>query len=215
MQELIKVTTNTVGAQVVSARELYDYLEPKTKFPDWCIRMFEYGFEEGKDFISILGKSTGGRPSVDYALTLDTAKEIAMLQRTEKGKQARQYFIECEKRLNKSITQIPNFNNPAEAARAWANEYEQRQLAERKTENLQIGLDNLLSWVSILKVSIHNHVKETNFNWRVLKAKSHEVGYEVKRTESGRFEYQNLYHVDVFRVCYPQYNYDFKIREYN
>lgn len=113
-----------------------------------------------------------------------------------------------------SRIQMPNFNNPAEAARAWANEYEQRQLSERKVENLQIGLDNMLSWVSILKVAIHNHVKETNFKWSVLKKQSIAMGYEVKQTESGRFKYQNLYHVDVFRVCYPQYNYDFKIREY-
>ena len=59
--------------------------------------MFEYGFEEGIDFTPFLAESTGGRPSIDYALTLDTAKEISMLQRTDKGKLARKYFIECEK----------------------------------------------------------------------------------------------------------------------
>jgi anti-repressor protein len=61
--------------------------------------MFEYGFEDGKDFVPILEETNIGRPSTDYALTLDTAKEISMIQRSEKGKQARQYFIACEKQL--------------------------------------------------------------------------------------------------------------------
>ena len=99
MNELIKITTNAQGSQVVSARGLHEFLEVKGDFSTWCKRMFDYGFEEEKDFTSILGKSTGGRPTIDYALTLDTAKEIAMLQRSDKGKQARQYFIECERAL--------------------------------------------------------------------------------------------------------------------
>lgn len=94
--ELIKITEHN-GEQVVSARELHTFLEVGTDFTNWCKRMFDYGFEEGKDFTPIMAKSSGGRPSVDYALSLDTAKEISMLQRSEKGKQARQYFIQCEK----------------------------------------------------------------------------------------------------------------------
>lgn len=84
----------------LSARELHEFLEIRTHFKDWFPRMCEYGFEENKDFRSILSKSTGGRPSTDYEITLDMAKEISMLQRNEKGKQARQYFIELEKKWN-------------------------------------------------------------------------------------------------------------------
>jgi phage anti-repressor protein len=98
MNELIKIQQHN-GKQAVSARELYDFLEVGTEFAKWCTRMFDYGFEEDKDFTPILTKSTGGRPSVDYALTLDCAKEIAMIQRTPQGKQAREYFITCEKKL--------------------------------------------------------------------------------------------------------------------
>ena len=108
MQELIKVTTNSQGDVVVSARHLFKYLEIKTAFTHWAKRMFEYGFEENKDYLEVYAKndinSNGGRPEVDYALTLDTAKEIAMLQRTDKGKQARQYFIECEKKLKTPVS---------------------------------------------------------------------------------------------------------------
>lgn len=103
MKELIKIGISPNGNKVVSARELYDFLGVKSNFATWCKRMFEYGFEDAKDYSLINSKnginSNSGRPEIDYALTLDTAKEIAMLQRSDKGKQARQYFIECEKRL--------------------------------------------------------------------------------------------------------------------
>jgi phage anti-repressor protein len=103
MNELIKITEQN-GNRAVSARELHKFLEVKTDFKDWMPRMLEYGFEEGNDFSSFLSESTGGRPSKEYALTIDTAKEIAMLQRTAKGKEARQYFIAMEKEaLNKMI----------------------------------------------------------------------------------------------------------------
>ena len=97
MEELIKINANYAGIRSVSARELHEFLEVNSNFTTWCKRMFEYGFEDGKDFIPFLEESTGGRPSINYALTLDTAKEISMIQRSAKGRQARQYFIECER----------------------------------------------------------------------------------------------------------------------
>ncbi len=95
---------------VVSARELHDYLEVETPLTIWMPRMAEYGFEQEKDFTPILEKSTGRRPSVNYGLTIDTAKEISMIQRTKKDKKARTYFIECEK-IAKEVTRV---NSPAE-----------------------------------------------------------------------------------------------------
>ena len=102
MQELIKITQDAQGNRVVSARELYGFLGIKTDFSDWCKRMFEYGFVENQDFTILLkngeNKISKSNP-LDYALTIDTAKEIAMIQRNDKGKQAREYFIACEKAL--------------------------------------------------------------------------------------------------------------------
>lgn len=103
MQELIKITERQNGDNVVSARDLYTFLGVNSVFTTWCKRMFSYGFEENIDFIPFLEESTGGRPSTDYALTIDTAKEISMLQRTDKGKEARRYFIEVEKKANKPM----------------------------------------------------------------------------------------------------------------
>ena len=100
MNELIRITTNEVGEPTVLGRELHEFLEVKTLYKDWFPRMVEYGFSEGKDFSSFLSESTGGRPSTDHFLTIDMAKEICMIQRTEVGKQARQYFIQVEKDYN-------------------------------------------------------------------------------------------------------------------
>lgn len=102
MNELIKITTNEVGEPTVLGRELHEFLGVTTRYNDWFPRMVEYGFTEGKDFYSFLSKTseTGGRPSTDHLLTIDMAKEICMIQRTEVGKQARQYFIQVEKDYN-------------------------------------------------------------------------------------------------------------------
>nr|DAN94930.1 MAG TPA: KilAC domain protein [Caudoviricetes sp.] len=100
MEELIKVNTNENLEPVVSGRELHKILEVATAYKDWFPRMCEYGFVEGQDFSSFLSESTGGRPAVDHIIKMDMAKEICMLQRTERGKLARQYFIQIEKEYN-------------------------------------------------------------------------------------------------------------------
>ncbi len=97
--ELIKVNYDG-DRPTVSGRELHEFLEVKTAYKDWFPRMCEYGFFEGADFCSILSESTGGRPSHDHQLTIEMAKEICMIQRNEKGKQARQYFINLERAWN-------------------------------------------------------------------------------------------------------------------
>lgn len=99
MNELIKITYNN-DRPAVSARDLHDFLEVKTAYKDWFPRMCEYGFTEGEDFCSFLSESTGGRPAQDAVLTIDMAKELCMIQRNEKGKQARQYFLQIKKDWN-------------------------------------------------------------------------------------------------------------------
>ncbi len=100
MNKLINVTLNKNQEPVVSGRQLHQVLGVKTAYKDWFPRMTEYGFTEGEDFSSFLSKSTGGRPKQDHVLKLDMAKEIAMIQRTDKGKEVRQYFIQVEKDFN-------------------------------------------------------------------------------------------------------------------
>ena len=97
MNELIKIETNENGEPRISGRELHAFLEVKTAYKDWFPRMAEYGFTEGVDFSSNLSESTGGRPAIDHSMTIDMAKELCMIQRNERGKQARQYFLAVEK----------------------------------------------------------------------------------------------------------------------
>ena len=99
MNELIKINYET-ETPTVSARDLHAGLEIKTAFKDWFPRMAEYGFEAEKDFCSKMSESTGGRPAVDYEISVDMAKQICMIQRSEKGKQYRQYFLDLEKAWN-------------------------------------------------------------------------------------------------------------------
>jgi len=106
---LITIESTEIGGQVieaVNARELHSFLEVKAHFKDWISRRIaEYDFQDGQDFCSFLSKSpNGGRPSKEYHLSLDMAKELSMVERNEKGKQARQYFIECERKAK----QVPS-----------------------------------------------------------------------------------------------------------
>jgi anti-repressor protein len=104
---LIRIELNEEGRRVVSARELHAFLEVKTRFNDWIIRrIVEYRLLEGIDFAIInfdyskMSNQKGGdRKSQDYALTLNTAKELAMVENNEQGKQARRYFLWCEENL--------------------------------------------------------------------------------------------------------------------
>ena len=103
MNNLINVTLNENQEPVVSGRQLHQVLGVKTRYDNWFNRMTEYGFTENQDYLvtSIFGhNSKGGKQSkVDHVLKLDMAKEISMIQRTDKGKEVRQYFIQVEKDL--------------------------------------------------------------------------------------------------------------------
>lgn len=106
MNELINVTLNENQEPVVSGRQLHKALEVKTAYKDWFPRMVGYGFTENEDFCSNLSESTGGRRATDHVLKLDMAKEIAMIQRTDKGKEVRQYFIQVEKEYNNPVNMM-------------------------------------------------------------------------------------------------------------
>lgn len=114
----------------LSARELHEFLEIGTEFRKWFPRMSEYGFDENVDYRRVSQKcpTPGGiQEKVDYEITLDMAKEISMIQRNEKGKLARQYFIEVEKQ----------WNSP-EYVMNRALEYSRQQVEQLKLENQEM-----------------------------------------------------------------------------
>ena len=138
MSDMIPIQTREDGSTVVSMRDLHVGLEVGRDFTNWAKRMFDYGFEEGADYAEISlansgERAHGGQNRRDWALTLDTAKEIAMLQRSTRGQEVRRYFIAAEKRLREvERPQIPK--TYAEALRAAADAEEARLAAVRQIE---------------------------------------------------------------------------------
>lgn len=137
MNELIKVDF-TGEKPAVLARELHEFLEVKTAYKDWFPRMCEYGFAEGQDFnllkneqVQLEGGRVVSRTVNDAALSIDMAKEICMLQRNEKGKIARQYFLALER----------DWNSP-ERVMARALQIANAQLRSLEAANSALSVDN-------------------------------------------------------------------------
>lgn len=135
MHNLINVTLNENQEPVVSGRQLHQVLGVKTPYSMWFDRMVEYGFTENQDFLLnnfVKQTGRGGHNKIDHVLKLDMAKEIAMIQRTDKGKEVRQYFIQVEK----------DFNSP-EKIMARALKIADRKIIslEHKNEVLQLELE--------------------------------------------------------------------------
>ncbi len=114
MNELIKVDSQTINGEVVqavSARELHKFLEVTERFQGWFDRQLQYGFVLESDFTGVkkfASVNNGANIEIqDYIISLNMAKEIAMIQRSDKGKQARLYFIDCEKKLNQQVPKLP------------------------------------------------------------------------------------------------------------
>ncbi|WP_406603978.1 antA/AntB antirepressor family protein [Bartonella gliris] len=119
MNTLIPISEQTVGqeiVQTVNARELHSFLEVGKKFADWITeRINKYNLVENQDFVCfpILGsKGRGGHNRKDYHLTLSVAKELSMLENNKKGREARLYFIECERLLKQVTTPQVDYSKP-------------------------------------------------------------------------------------------------------
>ena len=140
----------------VSGRELHAVLGVATQYKDWFPRMCEYGFIEGRDFSSILSKSTGGRPSTDHALSIPMAKELCMLQRNEQGKKFRQYFISVEDAWNSPDKVM---ERALQIAHRRALEAERRIFAlAEENETLEVALNTSLRFYTVAKYNKTFHM---------------------------------------------------------
>lgn len=160
---------------------MHEFLEVKTSYKDWFPRMVEYGFTEGTDFCSILSESTGGRPATDHAIKLDMAKELAMIQRTEKGKQARQYFIQIEKDYNSPEKIMARALQIAEKELSTLRlecKVQSQQIAELKPKasyyDLVLQCKDLLSMTEI--------AKDYGMSAKSMNSKLHELGVQYKQS---------------------------------
>lgn len=204
MNELIKVTLNDEHNPVVSGRQLHEALEVKTPYSMWFDRMVEYGFTENQDFLLnnfVKQTGRGGHNKLDHIIKLDMAKEIAMIQRTERGKQVRQYFIQIEKDFNspekimarallmadkkiqKLETQI-EADKPkvlfADAVSASHSSILVGELAKLISQNgYKIGANRLFAWMRENGYLI----KRKGSDWNMPTQRSMEMGlFEIKET---------------------------------
>lgn len=204
MNEIINVTLNDNHEPVVSGRQLHEALDVKTKYADWFNRMIDYGFAENQDFLLLKNEQQtgrGGHNRVDHIIKLDMAKEIAMIQRTERGKQVRQYFIQVEKDFNspekimarallmadKKVHQLEakiEADRPkvlfAEAVSASHTSILVGELAKLLKQNgVEMGANRLFNWLRA-----HGYlIKRNGRDWNMPTQKSVEMGLiRVKET---------------------------------
>jgi len=148
--------------QTVNARDLHKFLGSKRQFADWIKeRITQYDFQENQDYLLVSQnneiKGRGGdRRSIDYFLSLDMAKELCMVERNERGKQARAYFIDCERRL-KTISPRIDFSDPAIMLGAFEHLYLENKrkdiIIEEQGEQIKIQ-DAVLDNIARVKGSI-------------------------------------------------------------
>ncbi|WP_194250863.1 phage antirepressor KilAC domain-containing protein [Fusobacterium pseudoperiodonticum] len=143
MNDLIKIEIKD-NQQLVSGRDLHSFLEIKTPYTQWIERMIEYGFIENTDYILVSQKSessniTGVKVIQEHFMTIAMAKEISMIQRNEKGKLARQYFIKCEEAWNSSEMILARANQIQ--AKMIEDSTKKIQLLETKIEEMQPKAD--------------------------------------------------------------------------
>lgn len=200
----------------VNLRDLWRELGSKQEFANFAKNNIVL-FDENVDYVRFDKKVKANNATLnEYIVTLDTAKHIAMLQRNEKGKEIRQDFIDYEK---SSI--VPNFGDPAAAARAWAEQYEARQLAERtkaeigsrreatsmatasvatrKAKKLEVMLDESQEWASIKKMEIRTG---ESFDWRRLKKASKSMNLPPRKIHDANYGEVNSYHSSVWLEVY-------------
>lgn len=205
MNKIIKVTLDDEHDPIVSGRQLHEALGVNSNYTTWFDRMTEYGFVENQDYVllSNFGNQTGrgGHNKVDHAIKLDMAKEIAMIQRTDRGKEVRQYFIQIEKDFNspekimarallladkkiqKLETQIET-DKPkvlfADAVSASHSSILVGELAKLISQNgYKIGANRLFAWLRENGYLI----KRKGSDWNMPTQRSMEMGlFEIKET---------------------------------
>lgn len=202
MNELIAINYEN-DKPTVNGRDLHSALQIKTNYKDWFPRMKEYGFIEGKDFSSFLSESTGGRPAIDHKISINMAKQLCMIQRSEISRKFREYFIQIEEAWN-SPEKI--MERAMQIAHQRAVEAERRILGllEEK-EVLEIALNESLQYYTVAKYNKKFHKK-----WNMEQCqkigkqlayycRTHAIQIRVCQTNDERFGIVNSYPLTAWR----------------
>lgn len=185
MKNLISITKSEIGTEElnsVNARDIHEYLEVKTRFNDWIKRAIErYDFRENIDYskMSIL-QNGNPNPIIDYIVTLDMAKELAMLENNEKGKEIRKYFIKIEKEHIDSLSKNSNELNFYKEKYFEALERENDLLRDMLYSNSILSMQPAISGTKFSKEEVEtiNELHEKRYSIR-------QIASVIGRSSSG------------------------------
>lgn len=244
MNELIKVNYDN-DRPTVMGRDLHEFLEVGTRYDTWFGRMTEYGFIENVDFIAIAQKraTAQGNETVyrNHHMTIDMAKELCMIQRTEKGKQARQYFIQVEKAWNTpemvmaralkmADRKLDTYKNKllsmeqtvkelapaAEFGNAVGNCQDAilvRDFAKvLANDGIKIGQDRLFSWLNVKKYIFRD---KSSKDWRPYQTYVDQGLFRIKETKIGTNSHGEKIHFTTKITGKGQKYFYEKLKEWN
>lgn len=196
--ELIKITEQN-GKRAVSARELHHFLGSKQEFSNWIKnRIDKYGFIENQDyevFDNFIKNPNGGRPLTEYALSVDMAKELSMIENNDNGRRARKYFIACERKLQESNMPSYQIDDRIKRAKKWIEEEKQRQIAEEKARVLQEENERKASIIEGLVSEIPLADMRQRITQIIRKGSAGDIGKGYRLLYS---EFNYKFHVNVF-----------------
>jgi anti-repressor protein len=199
MNELIKISDYN-GKKAVSARDLYNFLEIVTPFHKWMPRMLEYGFVESIDWTKLSVENQSF--NIDYALSIDCAKEISMLQRTDKGKEARLYFIAMEKVALQPVNQFEFMQMQLNMMRQQSEridslEQKVNEIKALPQINAPIEHFSIMGYCHNIKRQISlNEAKAYGIKCRSL---CNQLGFVIGKIADPRFGAVNTYPLDVLK----------------
>lgn len=196
--ELVPVYETSTDEKVVYGSELHSVLEVKSNYRDWIRnRLSDCEAVENEDYEAAKILAPSGQTKIDHIIKLDTAKEMAMLERNDKGKQVRRYFIRIEKKYKEQLKpKVPQ---------TYLDALKELVAVEEEKEKLLLELDLSKDWYSIKRVAALNGVSWKTFDWRKLKQVSEQMGYEVRKIFDANYGEVNTYHREVWEAAYPRY----------
>lgn len=180
MDNLIPTHKDDKGNILVNGRDLHEFLDATERYSTWFDRMIKYGFEENIDYVGCKTFNTLARQELqDHAMTIDMAKEISMLQRNEKGKQARQYFIEVEKQAKQNELDVSNLSPELQMFKGIFDSVARQ---EQATKKLETKVDNGFKGITeIVGLNVTDWRKQTQ-----------SLIHKMAKTQGGFSAYQEI-----------------------
>lgn len=220
MNQLIKIETKTIGNEeinAINARELHSFLESRQDFSTWIkSRIEQYGFSQDTDFVQFHNfVESNSKARIEYVISIDMAKELSMVERNEKGKEARKYFIECE-RMAKEKSKPMTPMQILETQLAIMKDHEAKMLMiESKQNDIDSKINEIeakistsnsdyysISGYASLKGFRHLDIRKANLIGKLAAKLSRAYGVDIGKVKDERYGSVNIYHIDILNEAF-------------